>query len=81
MAKWRIIDFSLSNMNSEDRAAMMRMVRLHGVSEPFFISLFPESEDKLLEQSYQLWGKLTEPGKLSQPRYDVYSSRLTVEEM
>lgn len=80
-AKWRTIEFSLSNMKAEDRSAMLRLIRLYGVSEPLFISLFPENEDKMLEQSYQLWGKFSDSGKLTQPRYDFYATRLSVEEM
>ena len=79
--KWRRIEFELANMDSEDRAALLRMLRLNGTTEPFFVSLFPESDDKLLEQSYQLWGKFTDSAALSQPNYDVYVSRLTIEEM
>lgn len=80
-AKWRKISFDLSNMRSEDRAMMARMLRRFGVSEPFFISLFPENTDKLLEQSYQLWGKFVDGGRISQPRYDFYTTTASVEEM
>lgn len=81
MPRWRRMEFDLGNMDAEDRSAMLRILRAHGVSEPLFISLFPENADKLLEQSYQLWGKFEESARLSQPRYDVYATSLAVEEM
>jgi hypothetical protein len=79
--KWRRIEFELGNMNSEDRAALLRMIRLNGVTEPMFMSLFPEDDDTLLEQSYQLWGKFADSPQLSQPNYHIYAARVAVEEM
>jgi len=79
--KWKRIEFELSNMDSEDRAAMLRLIRLNGVTEPLFVSLFPESDDTLLEQSYQLWGKFADNASLSQPNYDVYATRVAMEEV
>jgi hypothetical protein len=79
--KWRRIEFELSNMNSEDRASLMRFIRLNGTTEPMFVSLFPESEDTLLEQSYQLWCKFAENTQLSQANYDQYVARVAMEEV
>lgn len=79
--KWRRVEFELSNMNAEDRASLLRFIRLNGVTEPMFVSLFPEDEDTLLEQSYQLWGKFADNTALSQPNYHVYAARVAVEEV
>jgi hypothetical protein len=80
--KFRRIDMSLSNMLAEDRAALMRLIRLKGATEPVFLSMFPENDDVLLEQSYQLWGKFADGGgRIMNPRYDVYSTSLSFEEM
>jgi len=79
--KWRRIEFELSNMDSQDRAAMLRLARVNGTTEPLFVSLFPESDDKLLEQSYQLWGKFADSVSLSQPNYDIYTARVAMEEV
>jgi hypothetical protein len=79
--KWRRIEFELANMQSEDRAAMLRLVRQNGTTEPLFVSLFPENSDSLLEQSYQMWGKFADNIQLSQPNYDVYVARVAMEEM
>jgi hypothetical protein len=79
--KWRRIEFELGNMNSEDRAALLRMIRYNGVTEPLFVSLFPEDEDSLLEQSYQMWGKFADSASLSQPNYDIYTARVAMEEV
>jgi len=68
-------------MNSEDRASLMRFIRLNGTTEPMFVSLFPESEDTLLEQSYQLWCKFAENTQLSQANYDQYVARVAMEEV
>lgn len=80
-AKWRRIECDLQYMDAQDRAMMMRLFRSHGVSDPIFISLFPENDDSLLEQSYQLWGKFADSAPLSQPQYDAYATKLVVEEM
>jgi hypothetical protein len=79
--KWRRIEFELANMNSEDRAALLRLARFNGTTEPLFVSLFPESDDTLLEQSYQMWGKFADSTQLSQPNYDVYVARVAMEEV
>jgi len=79
--KWRRIEFELSNMDSQDRAAMLRLARVNGTTESLFVSLFPESDDKLLEQSYQLWGKFADSVQLSQPNYDIYTARVAMEEV
>lgn len=79
--KWRKINFSLSNMDAEDRAAMLRILRRHGTSRPVFISLFPENADPVLEQAYSLWGKFVEDVPVSQPNFDVYAASASVEEM
>lgn len=80
-AKWRRVEFAVSNMDAEDRAGLLQIIRRHGLSKPVFVSLFPENGDTLLEQSYQLWGKFAETSKLSQPNYDVYAAPLAIEEM
>lgn len=79
--KWRRIEFELGNMDSEDRASLLRLMRLNGTTEPLFVSLFPEDSDTLLEQSYQLWGKFAESAQMSQPNYDIYAARVAVEEV
>jgi len=79
--KWRRIEFELANMNAEDRASMLRMIRYNGMTEPLFVSLFPEDNDTLLEQSYQMWGKFTDSPPLSQSNYDQYVARVAMEEV
>lgn len=79
-AKWRRIDFDLQYMDEEDRSMMLRMLRRAGLSQPLFISLFPENEDAAKEQSYQLFGKFADTARVSQPNFDIYATSLAVEE-
>jgi len=69
------------NFNFGHSVTYVRFIRLNGTTEPMFVSLFPESEDTLLEQSYQLWCKFAENTQLSQANYDQYVARVAMEEV
>lgn len=80
-AKWRKVALSLSYMDAEDRVAVLRMARVLGKSKPLFLSMFPDSPDPMLEQSYQLWGKIVDSPKITNPQYEAYATQLEIEEV
>lgn len=71
----------LSSMSPPDRSKLMAILRGNGKSRPVFISLFPESDDPLLEQDHQLYGKLPEAVSVATPYFERYSTSITVEEI
>lgn len=79
--KNRRLSFQLSVLDISDRTAMLNMIRRNGIGKPFLISMFPESQDTQLEQAYQVWGKLVNGQRLTNPRYYTYQQTMDIEEM
>ncbi|MCC7681863.1 hypothetical protein [Janthinobacterium sp. FW305-128] len=77
----RKLALSLTTMSPRDRSKLMAILRGNGKSRPVFISLFPESDDPLLEQDHQVYGKLPEAIAVTTPQFERYSTSITVEEI
>ncbi|MCC7597744.1 hypothetical protein IGS61_09620 [Janthinobacterium sp. FW305-129] len=77
----RKLALSLTAMSPPDRSKLMAILRGNGKSRPVFISLFPESDDPLLEQDHQVYGKLPEAIAVTTPQFERYSTSITVEEI
>ncbi|MGK5069247.1 hypothetical protein [Janthinobacterium sp. RT4P48] len=77
----RKLALSLNAMSPRDRSKLMAILRGNGKSRPVFISLFPESDDPLLEQDHQVYGKLPDAVAVAAPQFERYSTSITVEEI
>lgn len=77
----RKLALSLNAMSPPDRSKLMAILRGNGKSRPVFISLFPESDDPLLEQDHQVYGKLPDAAAVATPQFERYSTSITVEEI
>ena len=77
----RKLALSLTAMSPPDRSKLMAILRGNGKSRPVFISLFPESDDPLLEQDHQVYGKLPDAAAVATPQFERYSTSITVEEI
>ncbi|WP_409028403.1 hypothetical protein OX462_10915 [Janthinobacterium sp. SUN098] len=77
----RKLALSLTAMSPPDRSKLMAILRGNGKSRPVFISLFPESDDPLLEQDHQVYGKLPDAAAVTTPQFERYSTSITVEEI
>ncbi|STR27544.1 Uncharacterised protein [Janthinobacterium lividum] len=77
----RKLALSLTAMSPSDRSKLMAILRGNGKSRPVFISLFPESDDPLLEQDHQVYGKLPDAVAVATPQFERYSTSITVEEI
>lgn len=77
----RKISLNVSDMPSSDRAQLMDILRGNGLPKPVYLSLFPESDDPALEQTYQVYCKLSSMSAITAPYYNVYSAPLEVEEV
>lgn len=79
--KHKTQSLNLSNMSTADRATLWNIVRGNGMSKPMLLSLYPDNSDAELEQTYQIYCKLSSLGAISTPYFQTYSGTLNVEEI
>jgi len=75
------IAMDLSFMAQADRNQVIDLLVNNGISRPFYISLFPEDADSKLEQSYQLYAKMSEVSPLVNSFYTRDATQLEVQEV
>lgn len=78
----RVLKMNISNMDTEDRARLSNILRRSGLSNPLFISVFPErNDDPQLEQAHQLLGKLSSMSAMTASYYNRFAAPLEIEEI
>ena len=75
------LTFTLSYLQKADRNILLQIMKLNGMRNPLFISLFPSDTDIEKEFTYQIYGKLSSNPTISHPMYTQYASSITIEEM
>lgn len=76
------IKLNIEYMSAPDRSRFMRIVLQSGLTNPVFLSVFPDNaEDPELEQTCQIYGKLSSISSLTSPYYNRYSAPLELEEI
>ncbi|MGF7130528.1 hypothetical protein P3T40_002003 [Paraburkholderia sp. EB58] len=78
--RYRTLAVSLSWLPPADRDQLMAILRGSGFAQPVFVSLFPESDDPMQEQLYQIWGKLSDLGALVHNYVANYTGTITIQE-
>lgn len=78
---YKSLNLTLQRMPSTDRDAMWRVLRGNGMSSPVFVSVSPESTDKMDEQIFSIYGKLSKGSSLQYQFMNQYASSLTIEEL
>lgn len=79
--KYRRIALKLGLMESNDRDAMLNLLRSNGKNRPIFMSLYPEDLDKKKELMYTIQGKLEDLGQLDHHLTSYYSLPTTIIEV
>lgn len=77
----RKISLNLSMMPTADRAELMKIIKGNGKSRPIYFSLFPENDDPELEQTYQIYCKLSDISAVTAPYFGAYSAPIELEEI
>lgn len=80
-SKYRKLALSLDHMTPLDRAELWRIVRGNGLSQPLFVSLYPDSDDVELEQAHQVYGYLSNLAGITTPYYQAYANNIEIEEL
>lgn len=80
-AAYNTIQLQLDAMTPRDRANFWRIARGCGTWKPIFTSLYPESEDPELEQTHQVYGRLSGLSAIESPTYRTYATQINQEEI
>ena len=79
--RYRRLSINMSFMTPTDRANFWRIVRGNSMAAPILISLFPENADPELEQTHQIYGKLSAISAITASNYNIYSAPVEIEEI
>lgn len=78
----RTLKMNISNMDTEDRGRLSNILRRSGLSNPIFVSVFPErDDDPQLEQEHQILGKLSSMSAMTASYYNRYAAPVEIEEI
>lgn len=75
------ITFSLSHMSASDRNTVQNILKGNASYKPVFISLFPQDADPTKEQTYQIYGKLSENLNMGHAVWNLFNSQIEIKEM
>lgn len=75
------LSLDLTLMPAEDRNIIWDISRINGMSKPLFLSLSPESGDVLEEQTFQIYGKLTQQSSIRYQFANQFNTSLDLEEV
>jgi hypothetical protein len=76
-----IMTFDLKYLNPTDRTEISNIIKGLGISKPLFVSLFPSDTDITKEQTYQIYGKLSQLNELVYSMFDIYNTTINIEEI
>lgn len=79
--RYRKQTLSLGCLNSVDRARMWDILWSNGMTLPLFLSLYPNNADSKLEQTHQIYGKLTVAPVMGTPYFNTMSASIDIEEV
>ena len=80
--QYRTMKFDLSWLTPADRIIFTKILKSNGINKPLLISLFPDaSEDYDKEQTFQIYGKLSQLSDITHPMFGIYSSSVEIEEI
>lgn len=74
------INFDLAFVPIEETKYLMQIITANGISNPFFVSLFPDIEDKRLEADHSIFGCLTRSSAFKLTFYGQNATSFDIEE-
>lgn len=75
------LTFSLATLSPTERLTAISILRGNGMVRPLYCSLMPETGDRDLEQSYQIYGRLAQISSISTPYFNNYATSMELEEL
>ena len=80
-AMYKKISLDLTLMPAEDRNVIWNILRINGMTKPLFFSLSPDVGDKVEEQTYSLYGKLSQQSSIHYRFANQFSTSIELEEV
>jgi hypothetical protein len=77
----KTLTFNLSYMVNTDRDILFNIIRTIGTRKSIYVSLFPQDSEPTKEQTYQVYGRLSDLATITNPMYSVYASSISIEEV
>ncbi len=78
---YKTLSFDVSWMQASDRQRFNEIMKGNGLTKSMFVSLFPEDTDVEKEQTYQVYGKLSQIGGVSHTMFTIYAGHIDIEEI
>lgn len=78
---YKKISLDLSLMPAEDRNVIWNISRINGMTKPLFLSLTPEVSDTVEEQTFSLYGKLSQQSSLRYQFANQFNTSIELEEI
>jgi hypothetical protein len=78
---YKQISLDLTLMPAEDRNVIWNISRINGMSRPLFFSLSPEVDDEVEEQTYSVYGKLSQQSSLRYQFANQHNTSIELEEI
>lgn len=75
------LTMNMGNMPPADRNQMLNIVKGNGMPKPIFVSVFPDADDTIQDQHYQMLCKLSTTSPLNHPSYNTYATSIDLEEV
>ena len=76
---FRKLSLSLSSMREQDRVNLSNILKRSSSFYPVLVSIFPEDANAVLEQEYQIYGKLSKSSSIAISNIDRYASSIDIE--
>jgi hypothetical protein len=79
--RYSSMNFDLKWLVPADRLQMTTILKGGGLTNPLLISLFPDNtDDWAKEQTFMIYGKLSQLSDVTHPLFGIYSTQLDIEE-
>lgn len=80
-AMFKKINLDLALMPAEDRNIVWNILRINGMSKPLFFSLSPQATDAVEEQTFNLYGKLSQQSSIRYQFANQFNTSIELEEI
>jgi hypothetical protein len=87
--QYNTMNFDLAWLNPSDRQIFTKILKSNGINKPLLISLFPNNGSATVdttidydkEQTYQIYGKLSQLSDITHPMFTMYTAKVDIEEI
>lgn len=76
--RYSTLSIDISWIAPEDRERFRQLIA-SGVGRSFFVSLFAENEDPVLERDFSIYGKFSQSNSITFSKFNLYSSQFQIE--